>query len=90
MAKELGESLTDDELRAMIDEFDLDEDGESEWFFRPSFTNPSQRGGVYKYLYGKLMYYMLFVGCYLRRSVQPIFYNKNLIGNNTILLCKIN
>lgn len=29
VAKELGESLTDDELRAMIDEFDLDEDGES-------------------------------------------------------------
>ncbi|GMG35933.1 unnamed protein product [Ambrosiozyma monospora] len=28
VAKELGESLTDDELRAMIDEFDLDEDGE--------------------------------------------------------------
>lgn len=29
VAKELGENLTDDELRAMIDEFDLDEDGES-------------------------------------------------------------
>ncbi|EGV64188.1 Calcium-binding component of the spindle pole body (SPB) half-bridge [Yamadazyma tenuis] len=28
VAKELGENLTDDELRAMIDEFDLDEDGE--------------------------------------------------------------
>lgn len=29
VSKELGENLTDDELRAMIDEFDLDEDGES-------------------------------------------------------------
>lgn len=28
VAKDLGENLTDDELRAMIDEFDLDEDGE--------------------------------------------------------------
>lgn len=31
VAKELGENLTDDELRAMIDEFDLDEDGESKY-----------------------------------------------------------
>ena len=29
VAKELGENLDDDELQAMIDEFDLDEDGES-------------------------------------------------------------
>lgn len=29
VAKELGENLTDEELRAMIDEFDLDNDGES-------------------------------------------------------------
>lgn len=28
VAHELGENLTDEELRAMIDEFDLDEDGE--------------------------------------------------------------
>lgn len=28
IAKELGENLTDDELQAMIDEFDLDRDGE--------------------------------------------------------------
>lgn len=32
VAKELGENLTDEELRAMIDEFDLDNDGESEYF----------------------------------------------------------
>lgn len=32
VAKELGENLTDDELRAMIDEFDLDEDGESTYY----------------------------------------------------------
>jgi centrin-3 len=29
IAKELGENLTDDELQAMIDEFDLDRDGEA-------------------------------------------------------------
>jgi centrin-3 len=29
VAKELGENLEDDELQAMIDEFDLDNDGES-------------------------------------------------------------
>lgn len=32
ISKELGENLTDDELRAMIDEFDLDGDGESMFF----------------------------------------------------------
>lgn len=32
VAKELGENLTDDELRAMIDEFDLDDDGESMYY----------------------------------------------------------
>lgn len=30
VACELGEELTDDELKAMIDEFDKDMDGESE------------------------------------------------------------
>jgi centrin-3 len=29
VAKELGESIDDEELQAMIDEFDLDNDGES-------------------------------------------------------------
>jgi Ca2+-binding EF-hand superfamily protein len=29
IAKELGENLSDDELQAMIDEFDLDKDGQS-------------------------------------------------------------
>ena len=32
VARELGETMTDDELRAMIDEFDHDHDGESESF----------------------------------------------------------
>lgn len=31
IAMELGENIDDDELRAMIDEFDLDGDGESTW-----------------------------------------------------------
>lgn len=34
VAKELGENLTDEELRAMIDEFDLDNDGESKYCFQ--------------------------------------------------------
>ena len=29
VAKEIGENLDDDELQAMIDEFDMDQDGES-------------------------------------------------------------
>jgi centrin-3 len=29
VSKEIGETLEDDELQAMIDEFDLDQDGES-------------------------------------------------------------
>lgn len=54
VAKELGENLTDEELRAMIDEFDLDEDGESmlpRCFFL-SYTNSSQRAGVHQHMYG--------------------------------------
>lgn len=31
VAQELGENLDDDELRAMIDEFDFDQDGESKY-----------------------------------------------------------
>ena len=31
-ARELGENMTDDELRAMIDEFDKDRDGESKCY----------------------------------------------------------
>ena len=30
VARELGENMSDDELQAMIDEFDTDNDGESE------------------------------------------------------------
>lgn len=33
IAMELGENIDDDELRAMIDEFDLDGDGESKFTF---------------------------------------------------------
>jgi centrin-3 len=36
VAKEIGENLDDEELQAMIDEFDLDQDGESEWIIRLS------------------------------------------------------
>ena len=31
VARELGENMSEDELRAMIDEFDTDNDGESEF-----------------------------------------------------------
>lgn len=33
VAKELGEEIDDEELQAMIDEFDLDNDGESRFHF---------------------------------------------------------
>ena len=33
VARELGENMTDDELRSMIDEFDKDGDGESKALF---------------------------------------------------------
>ena len=42
VARELGENMTDEELRAMIDEFDKDGDGESEFFF--SATVPLKEG----------------------------------------------
>ncbi len=32
VAKEIGENLDDEELQAMIDEFDLDQDGESGFY----------------------------------------------------------
>ena len=32
VARELGENMSDEELRAMIDEFDTDNDGESKWW----------------------------------------------------------
>lgn len=32
VARELGETMTDEELRSMIDEFDKDGDGESKYF----------------------------------------------------------
>lgn len=33
VARELGENMSDEELRSMIDEFDKDGDGESKFFF---------------------------------------------------------
>jgi centrin-3 len=36
VAKEIGENLDDEELQAMIDEFDLDQDGESKLINRIS------------------------------------------------------
>ena len=35
VARELGENMSEEELRAMIDEFDLDNDGESKYIYRP-------------------------------------------------------
>ena len=32
ISRDLGENLSDEELQAMIDEFDLDEDGESMYY----------------------------------------------------------
>lgn len=37
IAKEVGESLEDEELQSMIDEFDLDGDGESTDFINQNF-----------------------------------------------------
>ena len=57
VSKELGENLSDDELRAMIEEFDLDGDGESMYkCAKPSekptvLTKYSKRTGVHQHLY---------------------------------------
>jgi centrin-3 len=39
IAKELGEDIDDEELQAMIDEFDLDQDGESKHTLPPITTH---------------------------------------------------
>lgn len=49
VARELGENMTDEELRAMIDEFDKDGDGESEFslvYLQPVLgtSNKNNRG----------------------------------------------
>lgn len=44
VAKELGENLSDEELRAMIDEFDLDEDGES--MYKNTQTHAQKRNCI--------------------------------------------
>ncbi len=36
VARELGENMSEDELKAMIDEFDTDNDGESKFYTRYS------------------------------------------------------
>ena len=46
VARELGENMTDEELRAMIDEFDKDGDGESE-FFPATYCTVCYLGPVY-------------------------------------------
>ncbi|KAG5456319.1 MAG: hypothetical protein BJ554DRAFT_3973 [Olpidium bornovanus] len=53
VAKELGEKLDDEELQAMIDEFDLDQDGESEWSeaFRPADVIPTDGVAPPKWAY---------------------------------------
>ncbi|XP_041042187.1 centrin-3 isoform X2 [Carcharodon carcharias] len=47
VARELGENMTDDELRAMIDEFDKDGDGESVEPARTPETNHRRSGRTY-------------------------------------------
>lgn len=54
VAKELGENLTDDELKAMIDEFDLDEDGESTYLFCLSLKNRNLKTNKKKVDKGKV------------------------------------
>jgi len=58
VAKELGENLEEEELQAMIEEFDIDNDGMSMYpscnSIEPNFTNEyrgfSQQGRIYIYL----------------------------------------
>ena len=44
VARELGETLTDDELQAMIDEFDNDQDGEID---AEEFISIMKQGSAY-------------------------------------------
>ncbi len=44
VARELGENLSDDELQAMIDEFDKDQDGE---ISEQEFLNIMKQTGIY-------------------------------------------
>ncbi|RLV95496.1 Cell division control protein 31 [Spathaspora sp. JA1] len=58
IAKDLGENLTDEELRAMIDEFDLDEDGEINMSWAPKFKhrlarNPDKYTGALRVFWQK-------------------------------------
>jgi centrin-3 len=50
VAKELNENLADEELQAMIEEFDLDKDGQSTYFFLEEYLIKfSKRIGVYSH-----------------------------------------
>jgi centrin-3 len=49
VAREIGENIDDEELQAMIDEFDLDQDGESKFEFR-SLSDLSPRQSTNKSL----------------------------------------
>ena len=41
VARELGENITDEELRSMIDEFDTNGDGESKWRTSRNASTPA-------------------------------------------------
>lgn len=57
VARELGENMSEDELRAMIDEFDTDNDGEGK--SSGVYTETSQFLAVAIAKESKLMYYVL-------------------------------